>query len=159
MEDEGRAKELVRFADEVGRFYEDLGLPRVWGRVLGWLMVCEPDDQSADDLTATLHASRGSISTTTRSLIRAGLVQRQNKPGDRRTFYRIDAHAWTTVFEQQTQTTKRLRSLAQQGLAALDGTSPDRRRRLVELEDLTAFYEREAPALLQRWRQQRHRSP
>ena len=158
MDDEGRVKELVRFADDVGRFYEDLGLPRIWGRVLGWLMVCEPDDQSADDLTAILHASRGSISMTTRSLIRAGLVERQNKPGDRRTFYRIDPEAWTTVFEQQAQTTKRLRNLAQQGIAALEGTSPERRRRLVELEDLTAFYERESPALLQRWRQQHRRS-
>lgn len=158
MEDDGRVKELVQFADNVGLFYEDLGLPRIWGRVLGWLMVCEPDHQSADDLTEVLHASRGSISMTTRSLIRAGLVERQNMPRDRRTFYRIDPQAWTAVFEQQTQTTKRLRGLAQQGLAALEGTSPERRRRLVELEDLTAFYERESPALLQRWRQQHHRS-
>lgn len=158
MEDDGRVEELVRFAEDVGLFYEDLGLPRIWGRVLGWLMVCEPDYQSADDLTMALHASRGSISTATRSLIRGGLVARQNTPGDRRTFYRIDPQAWTTVFEQQTQTAKRLRDLAKQGLVALDGTSPERRRRLVELEDLTAFYERESPALLQRWRQQHHRS-
>lgn len=157
MDDIDEIKELVRFTDEVGLFYEDLGLPRIWGRVLGWLMVCEPDDQSAEDLATILHASRGSISTTIRSLTRAGLVTRQTRPGNRRTYYRIDPNAWTTLFEQQTQTTKRLRALAQQGLTALDGDSPQRRRRLIELEDLTAFYEREAPALLQRWHQ-RHRN-
>ena len=120
-------------------------------------MGCEPDEQSADDLTAVLHASRGSISMTTRSLIRAGWCSVRISPETAEPFYRIDSQAWTAVFEQQANTTKRLRSLAQQGLTALDGTSPERRRRLVELEDLTAFYEREAPALLQHWRQQRHR--
>ncbi|HEU0090426.1 MAG TPA: MarR family transcriptional regulator [Pseudonocardiaceae bacterium] len=158
-EDDSRLRELVRFADDVGLFYEDLGLTRIWGRVVGWLMVCEPDYQSAEDLATVLHASRGSISTTTRSLVRAGLVERQNRPGDRRTYYRINPGAWTAVFEHQIQTTKRLRGLAQQGLAALDGEPSQRRRRLSELEDLTVFYEREAPALLERWHQQHYQNP
>ena len=156
MEDDSQIKELLNFTDEVGLFYEDLGLTRIWGRVLGWLMVCEPDYQSAEDLATILHASRGSISTTIRALVRAGLVERQTRPRDRRTYYRIDPGAWTGLFEQQTQTTRRLRELAEQGLAALDGEPPQRRRRLVELEDLTKFYERETPALLERWHRQRH---
>lgn len=155
MEAEGRHEELMRFADDVGLFYDDLGLPRSWGRVLGWLMVCEPDYQSAEDLAAILHASRGTISMTTRSLVRACLVERQAIRGDRRTYYRIRPGAWTTVFEQQTQTSVRLRELAKRGLAALDGESAQRRRRLEELEDLTTFYEREAPALLARWHRER----
>ncbi|MGH3916943.1 MAG: GbsR/MarR family transcriptional regulator [Pseudonocardiaceae bacterium] len=158
LEDGSRTKQLLQFTDEVGLFYEDHGLTRIWGRVLGWLMVCEPSHQSAEDLATILHASRGSISTTTRSLVRAGLVERQTRPGDRRTYYRIKPGAWTVVFEQQTQTAKRLRELAQRGLAALDGESPQRRQRLAELEDLTVFYEREAPVLLERWHQQHHQN-
>ncbi|MGH8572278.1 MAG: GbsR/MarR family transcriptional regulator [Gammaproteobacteria bacterium] len=155
MEAEGQREELVRFVDEVGLFYEDLGLPRSWGRVLGWLMVCEPDYQSAEDLATILHASRGSISMTTRSLVRAGLVERQPMRGDRRTYYRIRPGAWTALFEQQTRTTTRLRELAKRGLAALEGESAQRRHRLEELEDLATFYEREAPALLARWHRER----
>jgi hypothetical protein len=44
----------VGFADEIGLVYDDLGFPRAWGRVLGWLLVCEPDYQSAEDLAAVL---------------------------------------------------------------------------------------------------------
>lgn len=99
--DSQQLKELVSFADEIGLFYEDIGLPRAWGRVLGWLLVCEPDSQSAEDLAAVLHASRGSISMATRTLIHMGSVERHTKPGDRRTYYRIRPGTWTAVFEQQ----------------------------------------------------------
>lgn len=151
MQAEKRIEEQVGFADEMGLFYEDLGLPRVWGRVLGWLLLCEPAQQSAEDLATVLHASRGSISTTTRSLVRAGLVERHTIRGDRRTYYQLRPGAWMSVLEGQVQTTKRMRELADRGLDLLDGEPAERRRRLEEMHDLTAFYEREAPALLDRW--------
>jgi DNA-binding transcriptional regulator GbsR (MarR family) len=143
--------ELVSFADVIGLFYEDLGLPRAWGRVLGWLLVCEPDHQSAEDLAEVLQMSRGSISTATRSLIRMASVERQTIRGDRRTYYRIRPGAWTTVFEQQTRHSIRLRELARQGLELLDGEPSQRQDRLQELHKLTSFYEREFLALLARW--------
>jgi DNA-binding transcriptional regulator GbsR (MarR family) len=98
MATDNRLDELMSFADEVGLFYEHLGLPRAWGRVLGWLLVCDPDRQSADDLAAVLHASSGSAAT--RALTRMGYVERQTKPGDRRTYYRTRPGTWTGVFQQ-----------------------------------------------------------
>lgn len=143
--------ELVRFADEIGLFYADLGFTRIWGRVLGWLLVSEPDLQSAEDLATVLHASRGSISMTTRALVREGIVERQTMPGDRRTYYRIGPGAWTSVFEEQARIAGRLCDLAKRGLGLLAGEPAERRRRLEGMYDLTAFFEREAPALLVRW--------
>jgi DNA-binding transcriptional regulator GbsR (MarR family) len=154
MPSENRLEQHMSFADEMGLIYEDLGLPRVWGRVLGWLVICDPDYQSAEDLAAVLHASRGSISTTTRALVRAGLVERQTLRGDRRTYYRIRPGSWTAVFEEQIESAKKLRQLAERGLELLDGEPAARRRRAEELHHLTAFYEREAPALLERWREE-----
>lgn len=151
MDAESRDEELVSFADVIGLFYEDVGLPRAWGRLLGWLLVCEPSSQSAEDLAEVLQMSRGSISMATRSLIRMGSVERQTVRGDRRTYYRIRPGAWTTVFEQQSRNYTRLRELAGQGLKLLDGESPQRRDRLQELHHLTTFYERESLALHTRW--------
>lgn len=155
MNSNRQLKELVNFADEIGLFYDDLGLPRVWGRVLGWLLVSEVDYQSADDLAAGLHASRGSISMATRSLIRMGYVERQTKRGDRRTYYRIRPGTWTAVFEDLIQSTTRLRQLAKQGLDLLSDEPATRRERLQELHDFTAFYERECLALIARWHRDR----
>lgn len=159
MQAEERLEEQVGFADEIGLLYEDLGQPRILGRVLGWLLLCEPDYQSVEDLATILHASRGSISTATRSLLRAGLVERQIIRRDRRTYYRIRPGAWTSVFEEQTQTTKRMRQLAERGLELLDGEPAERRRRLEKLHNLTAFYERGTFALLARWRREHRQDP
>jgi DNA-binding transcriptional regulator GbsR (MarR family) len=153
MDDEGLVDELGSFADDVGLFYEELGYPRVWGRVLGWLLVCQPNTQSAEDLAAALHASRGSISMATQALIRAGMVERQTLRGNRRTYYRIRPGSWTAVFEEQTRMAAKLRELAERGLTLLNDEPAERRQRVEELHDLTAFYEREAPLLLARWYQ------
>ncbi|MGH3888260.1 MAG: GbsR/MarR family transcriptional regulator [Pseudonocardiaceae bacterium] len=155
MDTDGQLKELVTFADEIGLVYEDLGLPRAWGRVLGWLLVCEPNHQSAEDLAAVLHASRGSISMATRALIRRGAVERQTKRGDRRTYYRIRPETWTSVFEQQIQHVTKLRQLAKQGLELLNDEPATRRDRLQELHASASFYEQECLALITRWHRDR----
>lgn len=155
MNAEGRLEKLMSFADDVGMFYEDLGLPRAWGRVLGWLLVCEPVSQSAEELAVVLHASRGSISMATRSLIRMGHLERQAKRGDRRTYYQVRPGSWTAVFEHQIQATTSLRQLANQGLELLSDQPATRRERLEELHGFTEFYERECFALIARWHSDR----
>ncbi len=151
MDTDGRHEKLLSFADDVGLLYEDLGLPRAWGRVLGWLLVCEPALQSAEELAAVLHASRGSISMATRSLIRMGCVDRQATRADRRSYYRIQPGIWATVFEHQLQSATKLSQLANHGLELLNGEPPTRRDRLQELQGFIAFYERECRALIAQW--------
>jgi DNA-binding transcriptional regulator GbsR (MarR family) len=123
--------------------------------VLGWLLVCAPESQSAEDLAAVLHASRGSISMATSSLIRMDVVERQTKRGDRRTYYRIRPGTWTAVFETQIQSTTKVCQLAKKGLDLLNDEPATRRDRLKELHDFTEFYERECLALIAKWRSDR----
>jgi DNA-binding transcriptional regulator GbsR (MarR family) len=155
MEVERLDDELVSFADEMGMFYEDLGLPRAWGRVLGWLLVCEPESQSAEDFATVLRGSRGGVSMTTRALIRTGMVERRTVRGDRRTYYRIRPESWTAVLDEQQQNTKKLRTLAERGLELLKEEPAERRHRLEEMHSLMAFFEQELPALVDRWRRER----
>jgi DNA-binding transcriptional regulator GbsR (MarR family) len=154
MDAERMVEELDNFADDIGLFYEQLGFPRIWGRVLGWLLVCQPDIQSAEELATALHASRGSVSMATQALIRTGMVERQTVRGDRRTYYRIRPGAWTTVFEDQTRIATELRGLAERGLILLNDEPAEQRDRMEELHDLAAFYEREAAILIKRWHSQ-----
>ena len=155
MDTDGQFKELASFADEVGLLYADLGHPRAWGRVWGWLLVCEPEYQSAEDLAAVLHASMGSISMATRSLIRMGHVERQTKRGDRRTYYRIRPGTWMVVFEHLIQNTTKMRQLAKHGLGLLNDEPTTRRDRIQELHDFTTFCEQECRDLIARWHRDR----
>src|SRR4029077_21006680 len=111
--------------------------------------------QSAEDFANVLHGSRGSVSMTTRALIRTGMVERRTIRGDRRTYYRIRPESWTAVLDEQQQNTKKLRTLAERGLELLKEKSPEQRRRLEEMRSLMAFFEQELPALIERWRHER----
>ncbi len=49
---------------------------RMAGRMLGWLLICDPPHQSMNAIADVLQASKGSISTMTRLLIQLDLIER-----------------------------------------------------------------------------------
>jgi hypothetical protein len=62
----------MQLVEDTGLHFESAGLPRMTGRVLGWLSICHPLQQAAAELAAASSASSGSISTTARSLVHMG---------------------------------------------------------------------------------------
>ena len=143
------------FAEELGLLFEQSGAPRMMGRVVGWLLICDPPRQTAADLARALHASAGSISTTTRQLIQGNLIEKVAVRGDRRAWYQISEGAWTRSLQSKTMAFKLLRELAERGLSLLDHAPPTRRVRLAEMRDLHAFFEREFPRLIDQFHAER----
>ena len=143
-----------RFVEEFGLALEQTGLPRMTGRVWGYLLISDPPNQSAESLAKALRASRGSISTTTRSLIQMGLIDKVGLPGERRDYFRVRPGVWVDLLEQRTKIVSDWRKLAERGLSAMNSEDPEAQRRLQEMHDVMAFYERELPALTGRWREE-----
>lgn len=139
------------FIEEVARYFEDAGWPRMAGRLLGALMVAEPREQTAADLAHRLHASRGSISTMGRMLISIGIVERWTRPGHRREYLRFRDDAWPRVLIDKTRWISDLRRLGERGLLVFEGTDGPARESLAELVDCMEFFEREWPPLIERW--------
>lgn len=152
--DQSRA-ELAHYIEEVGLMFEQAGLPRMAGRILGHLLTADPPHQSADDLAKALHASKGSISTNTRLLMQIYFIERISLPGDRRDYFRIAPNVWTKMSRARAPQLTQLRQLAERGLALLAGARPDQRERLEEMRDFYAWYERELPALIDRYERER----
>jgi DNA-binding MarR family transcriptional regulator len=140
----------AQFVEEMSLFLEEAGLPRMAGRILGWLLVCEPARQTAGELSAALSASKGSISTMTRLLINMGLVERAGVPGRRESFYGVRADAWSELLSVQVSQVSAARALAERGLSVVPAGS-GAAGRLEEMRALYSFLERELPALLARW--------
>ncbi len=146
--------DLAFHVEEWGLLFEQSGLPRMAGRVLGWLLVCDPPEQTAAQVVEALSASKGSISTTLRLLERFGLVEPVGRPGERRTYFRIAPGAFTTMMEDKLKSVATWRELADRGIAILQKSGPERLRRLQAVHDFYAFLEREFPALILRWRKE-----
>ena len=126
------------------------GFPAMTGRVLGWLLVCDPPDQTAAELMNALGASKGSISGATNTLVRARLIDRFSERGERADRFRIRPGAWDSQLLDQSDA-KMARQLIAQGLEALADAPPQRRARLEELDAFYAWWAERMPQLWEEW--------
>lgn len=142
------------YVEDVALFFEEAGLPRIAGRILGLLLICDPPWRTAPQLAEELEASKGSVSTMTRMLMRAGLIEKVALPGARATAFQLTDDGFENMFAQQIAQVVAFRPIADRGLALLQGTgaAPER---LKTLQALYAFFEREMPRLLEKWREER----
>jgi len=157
VDEEQRQSEEKRFIEDFGLVFEQSGLSRMAGRILGRLLLSDPPHQSTDQLTEALMASKGSISTTTRLLIQIGLIERISLPGVRHDYFRIRPGAAQHLLKQKAELIAKFRQLAERGLELLEDKASLTRQGLEEMRDMYAFFEREFPALLERWEQEQEK--
>lgn len=155
MEKDGSWSEKKHFVEDVGLLFEQGGMPRMAGRIVGWLLICNPPHQSLLEMAEILEASNASISTMTRLLVQMGLVERVGLPGHRRDHYRIKADAFDTIMHQNLQEIKTGLQLAERGLELVANQPPEMKQRLKEVRELYSFFDREYPVLLERWEKER----
>jgi hypothetical protein len=149
---------IERFVEELGMQFElEAGAPRMVGRVLGWLLVCEPPEQSAAELAHTLQASKGSISTATRVLLRMGMIERVRVRGERFDRFRALPEAWDEFLWRDEQFSEPRRVL-RLGLDALADEPPARRERLQQMDWIYAWWQRRLPQLREEYMLERARS-
>jgi DNA-binding transcriptional regulator GbsR (MarR family) len=144
---------MKQFIEDVGILYGEMGFPRMAGRIFGWLLLCEPPHQSAEQLATIVEASKGSISSMTRLLIQTGMVERIGIPGKRDTYYRIRSGSWSELMRSRMTNLTAIRQLAERGLELIADRTPESQQRLQDLRDFHAFLEREIPSLLDRYEQ------
>lgn len=153
MDIEQQQLEMKHFVEDMGLFFEHAGLPRMSGRVLGWLLISDPSHQTMHELTEALHASKASISNTTRMLIQMGFVERLSLPGHRRDHYRLKPGVWYQLTKRKISQLTAFREMAERGLNLLDDKDPLLKSRLEEMYNIYAFFEQEFPPLFERWEQ------
>lgn len=146
-----RDAERRQFFEEMGLMFEGSGMPRMAGRVMGWLLLCDPPHQTAAQVGEVVGASKGSISTMLRHLVGAGIVERMGIPGERSRFYRIREDCWAVHMRERVTLMKAMRELAERGLELMRGEDPPLLQRLEDFRGLHAFFEREMPAMLKRY--------
>jgi DNA-binding transcriptional regulator GbsR (MarR family) len=137
----------IGFVERVGRWWESLSGSRTAGRILGWLMICEPPHQSSADLVEALSISAGSVSTLIRQLEMIDLVERVTFPGDRSTYFQLPKNVWSKMMWGEQA---RIREMARLGDDAADVMPSHRTDRITELAVIAEFFEEEWPGLMER---------
>jgi DNA-binding transcriptional regulator GbsR (MarR family) len=136
--------QILNWVEQGASFFVDhYGLPPITGRILGWLLVCEPVEQSAGEIAEAIGASRASLTTNLQILSAAGLVRRLTRPGGRTAYYRMDEDLWENMVKRRLQSMKSFSKLASDGLSLIGPQSA----RAAKLRTAHEFFNRMADLL------------
>jgi DNA-binding MarR family transcriptional regulator len=145
----------IAFADQAGRhFARQYGMPPMTGRVAGWLLICDPPEQTTAEIADALQASRSAVGSAVDTLESFSIVRRSRPPGERSDRIRVNPEAGAQGLESPAEFGA-MAALARHGLMVLRDEPLERRARLLEL---AAFYDwllQRMPALAQEWREHR----
>jgi len=142
--------EEKHFIEDISLYFEQMGLPRTAGRVLGVLLISDPPAQSLTDLCALLSASKSSVSTITRLLVEMDLIERVPSPMPRQVYFQFRPGGWLVFIRQRLRLWASLHQIAEQGLLLLQDKDPTLHERLQEAHDMFSLIEEELPDLLER---------
>ena len=143
--------EEITFADHMGRHYaRRYAFPPMAGRVLGYLLVCDPPEQTIAELSEALLASRSAITGALDVLERVHAIQRSRAAGERMDRVRVDlASAESRGFDVTEY--QELADLAREGLEVLKDGSPERRATLIEMAAFADWLVERTGVLRQEW--------
>lgn len=124
------------------------------GRLMGYLGVCDPREQSIAELADALLASRSAIAGAVNTLEGLGLIRRSRAAGERMDRVCVDLSLPRAmgfdISEYQEQG-----ELAREGLRLLAGAPPERKEILLEWAAFSDFLVERLPVLEQEWRERR----
>ncbi len=145
---------ISQFVEDSGITFELIGLPRMAGRILGYLMISNPNHQSTQQIGEALSASKGSISTNTRLLLQYRLIEKKTFPAERITYFQVTENAYSELIRIHMHEITLLKNLAQEGLDIVSSKSDIEPERMKKLESIYNFFEREYPSLVNQWEQE-----
>jgi DNA-binding transcriptional regulator GbsR (MarR family) len=143
------------FVERWSRILAAEGLPPVAGRMWAWLLVCEPPEQTAEQIAHAIGASRGAISGAARMLEPSGLILRTKRRGDRREYWRSSPDAMISVMEAKERQMRPSLEVLEETVAALSDRSEASLQRLYETRDLYRMFVRAFPAIVTQFKAER----
>jgi DNA-binding transcriptional regulator GbsR (MarR family) len=142
--------EETHFIEDIGLYFERLGLPRIAGKILGVLLISDPPAQSITEIGEKLNASKSSISVMSRLLTGAGLIEKVPSPLPRRDYFKFKTGGWILYMQQWFELMSGLHKITERGLILLEDKPVELKNRLMEAHDLFSYLEEHFPTLLEK---------
>ncbi len=139
----------------MGRFYSNrYAFPPMTGRLIGYLAVCEPPEQTIAELADALLASRSAITAAVKALEMLHVIRRFRSAGERMDRIRIDMSSPKAMGMDVTEY-QELGELAREGLEVLKDAPPERRAVLLEFSAFADFLVEQIVRFEQDWKERR----
>lgn len=134
--------------EQMGLFFQGLGVPRAAGQMLGYLMACDPPEQSASEISRNVGLSAASVSSGARLLVQVDAVEQRHRVGDRKTYYRLRSDFWIHVAKAKLEAYAQLAAKGRRIKATAELSRTDGIDEMILFAD---FWTQELPRLEARW--------
>ena len=130
---------------EFSTFARSYGLPSSAAKILAFLLICNPAQQTASSVQSHLHLSAGSTNTGLLLLVRVGMVERTKTAGSKLYYYEIHPESFKRAILGCLQSASISRELAEKGLE-MDANNT----RLTAMRDVFGLIEQELPRIIKK---------
>ena len=120
------------FIDRLGFYYESYGIPRMGGRILGYILLCD-SPISAEHISSTLSISRASVSTNLRLLMNYGFIEKKMLQQGRTDFYVMAESAWENALAARINGFRSLMNILDTDSLSKDNSSVNEMREWCQL--------------------------
>jgi hypothetical protein len=141
------------FVEEIAEYYfRNDGMPHERGRVIGWLIISEPHEQSASAICDRLGVARSDVDWVSRQLVPAKVLSRRDA-GSGEYHLTMGDSAWVDRMEEVFGKIPAFHEILQEGATLLAGAPEGRARRVVNMERFFGYLATEIPQVFDRYRE------
>jgi DNA-binding transcriptional regulator GbsR (MarR family) len=139
--------EFDQFIVRMETFGINAGMPPSVSRMLAYLTVCRPAQQTVKAIRENIGLSAGAISEALTLLRGLGLVERFKKPNGRHFYYQLDPEGWRKATIRKFKTMDEGVVIAEEGLKLLPGDP-----RLQSMHEMYSLFSREFAYFAERFK-------
>ena len=144
-----------QFIEDTGLIFENIGLGRTPGRIIGALMINDPPYMNMNEIVECTSMSKASISTGLSMLTSVGFIQKFSIPSERPDYYRIDSDFWMNGIMAKMTAMEGFRQSLGKAIEIIaskkEDKHPERTKTLEEMFEMYQFFERRLPQLFEEW--------
>lgn len=146
------------FIEKLGFHFEThINFPRIAGKIFAFLLISDPPEQTAKQITQKLQISKSSFSSMARLLIQTELLEEITKPGKRSRYYKIKEGVGEQSFTKRLESLIKVREILKDGRSLLEGKNSQLACRIDDLDEAYAFYEEGLSTMITKWREQQQK--
>ena len=151
MKKERLPEDKKQFIEKIALEFEFFGIPRMGGRILGLLTICDPPYQTSDQIAAAIGCSKSSVSSMTQLLLQRDMIERVGIPKDRKIYYKNNRYWWADILRIRVVGVKRARDILETAIIKFGDENEHVKLKLEEMLDYYQFLNREIPLMWSHW--------
>lgn len=148
-------KSQLDFVDDFSLKIEELGHARIYGEILGWLLICNPPHQSFPDLMDALDISKASVSNITRLMLGRGIIEKVRVKGARQIYFKLKEGSIIDFMDKQLELIVDLNEITSNGLELLESDKKADSSRMKAANEFHDFLAQEIPIIISKFKKER----